>query len=1000
MRQTDNDLLEAVCEAMTAKGLRAVTNIYGVGNLEGKWIAYHLLNYVTEIRGSNSKDQENLDNILKKKGFNHGIKNIQKLPFENSIATKRSKNVFICLTEFKNHKFNTSKLLIHCVVEFLEYCEKNSWPIIRFNISVKNKKFDPEKAEYSVLDLKEIIGDIRHYIAQQSIEQVNKNSIVKSPHIFLKEPRYAKKKEEVSSNDIKINLDPYDHYSIPLLGRNKQLKLLDTFLSDKREFFILPVIGSSGSGKTRLVTQWLHKHVNRDFENWHAGLLTTADTGELIKWEPTCNTLIIIDYIYRFDKAIELIAEKAEQCTQHKIRLILIDHVYPEITLDLRHDLDLKALMPDRRAYEDRKSFLHQALYLERVDNKPTLLRRIISIASGKPEESETIADALNVLHGVYGNDYERNNKAELYKASDSAAAHPLFAILIGQAIRDGDDISNWKRRDLIDFYLNNERRLPWKYKEKSGVSEKLAGPIIAAATIQRGLSFETISQYLSNIEGINPKDIKAIIKRCNRIITSNNKDWLKPFEPDILGENFFLLFFRECYANNKYLCKIFIDMLCHEINYSGSKYENSVEMSGKFIEFTQRLARNIANDDQCDPDVKEDWFTLSKFLDPELYPPKSRLRLFIYVAIVKVLDILKKSKTFVSDKLFLRNINLDDLILFGEKKYYLIMAEVLFKYYDRIDKKDEVELKLKNIILTMSNNFNIFSMGYSTSLIEASKYDCSKTIGALLDQNDINIDHTDSDGDTAIITASRNGNFHVVKQLLDHGADIKLNERFTSPLIESVMMGNNNISNLLIDSLNNINSIGESEYHAFNIACENGNIEVAVGLMNIGIDINKSNGDGRTPLMHSCRKGHIGLAIILLEYGAEINKSDELGFTALSLACDENQILMIYFIASRGENVNSETEFGTALMIACENNSLDVIQALIDVGADIDLTIKNKTALSIACNNGNMEAIGSLIDAGVDTSSVLMSPLSSSIKGINTTYPNPSSNQLEFEML
>jgi hypothetical protein len=57
-------------------------------------------------------------------------------------------------------------------------------------------------------------------------------------------------------------LDPQDHTGF--IGREKELQQLDAFANDKRKFVFWAIVGSSGSGKTRLYNGWLRKKLRSE----------------------------------------------------------------------------------------------------------------------------------------------------------------------------------------------------------------------------------------------------------------------------------------------------------------------------------------------------------------------------------------------------------------------------------------------------------------------------------------------------------------------------------------------------------------------------------------------------------------------------------------------------------------------------------------------------------------------------------------------------------------
>lgn len=122
-------------------------------------------------------------------------------------------------------------------------------------------------------------------------------------------------------------------------------------------------------------------------------------------------------------------------------------------------------------------------------------------------------------------------------------------------------------------------------------------------------------------------------------------------------------------------------------------------------------------------------------------------------------------------------------------------------------------------------------------------------------------------DGRTAIIMATSNGNYDLVKLLIKHGVNIEVidNERWT-PLYTAASY---NYPDILVLLLNN-----------------GANIETQ----------HKEEGDW-TPLHTAAWNGHLDIVKTLIEYGANINAEDDQNRTPLDLAIEEDNTIVIEFI-------------------------------------------------------------------------------------------------------
>lgn len=109
--------------------------------------------------------------------------------------------------------------------------------------------------------------------------------------------------------------------------------------------------------------------------------------------------------------------------------------------------------------------------------------------------------------------------QAEKYLHEMNEAWHPLFAALVGRALRENpetEDYRAWSRSDLIRHYLSGTERTPWK---KDNVGE-WASCFIAVATAHNSIPLAQPKKVL-------PKDIsfRSVQNICQRITSSRDRD-------------------------------------------------------------------------------------------------------------------------------------------------------------------------------------------------------------------------------------------------------------------------------------------------------------------------------------------------------------------------------------------------------------------------------------------------------------------------------------------
>ena len=190
--------------------------------------------------------------------------------------------------------------------------------------------------------------------------------------------------------------------------------------------------------------------------------------------------------------------------------------------------------------------------------------------------------------------------------------------------------------------------------------------------------------------------------------------------------------------------------------------------------------------------------------------------------------------------------------------------------------------------------------------------------------------DNSASSSWTAIVIASKNGNYCVAKLLLDHGPkkkDVK------SALIVSCKYGHIRVARLLLEhivahsshgwsalmfaSLYNCKEIVQSllvdkadvnftdrcGLSPLIVACTNGHYEIAKVLIDHGANINQKKWNGQTSLMSASKGGHTGIVKLLLDHQADIHSQDNNGWTALNIVDSEHHAFDEIYGLLRQEN-------------------------------------------------------------------------------------------------
>jgi len=156
---------------------------------------------------------------------------------------------------------------------------------------------------------------------------------------------------------------------------------------------------------------------------------------------------------------------------------------------------------------------------------------------------------------------------------------------------------------------------------------------------------------------------------------------------------------------------------------------------------------------------------------------------------------------------------------------------------------------------------------------------------------------------------------------------------------------------------------------------CMRGNPEEIRQAVLSGMDVNKRDVFGSTPLIRGLRWGWtVEVIKTLLEVGADVNAQDWEGWTPLMVAAQSGDTLITSLLLEAKAEVNTRNAYGcTALMYASAGKNPEVVRLLLEAGAEVNVRDKEgRTPLLWALEKSpSPEVVTLLLEAGADTNLV-----------------------------
>jgi ankyrin repeat protein len=193
------------------------------------------------------------------------------------------------------------------------------------------------------------------------------------------------------------------------------------------------------------------------------------------------------------------------------------------------------------------------------------------------------------------------------------------------------------------------------------------------------------------------------------------------------------------------------------------------------------------------------------------------------------------------------------------------------------------------------------------------------------------------SELDEALLLAVRNNDAYEVSRLLGAGASFGAKDSTgTSAMKAAVALNRAGIVRQFLE-LEGGPLLIRADNSYLNYAVVQNRTEIVLDFLKLGIDVNKTDKNGYTPLMYAIDRNLTGVARGLLKAGADINRVDRYGQTPLIQAANVGRPDMISLLLEAGADTEIVSLAGdTAMSVAQRKNRNVIISLLANAGAPL----------------------------------------------------------------
>ena len=283
-------------------------------------------------------------------------------------------------------------------------------------------------------------------------------------------------------------------------------------------------------------------------------------------------------------------------------------------------------------------------------------------------------------------------------------------------------------------------------------------------------------------------------------------------------------------------------------------------------------------------------------------------------------------------------------------------------------------ELAIVKMLVKAGAGVRVTDKDGATCLTLAAYFGFIETVRYLVGFPEVDVNHAEKEGYTALHFAGQENHPEVVEVLIDAGADVEAieDELGCSPLLTASMSGGLDAVKVLIRAGADVRVADNEGDACLILATYFGHIETVRYLLCMPeVGVYYSYTKAFTALHFSGQENFPDIVQVLIDAGADINAKDEKGRSPLHSACNYGELAIVKMLVEAGAEVCvRDNEGDTCLTLAARAGCTGTVRYLVGL-PEVDVNHKgsnDRTAFQRAEHEGHPDVMRVLIDAGAGT--------------------------------